>query len=139
MALKTNWVASDPGVLGWMNELSTLTNQLTDGTGWRNIASLLVAGSGTATNVQVIRRGTRVTVRMLGATTTNLNLLAGLPVGWRPATNVSFKLLGVDIIVGSAGSINFLTNVAMSALSWTEFSYEAAGAFPTTGLPGVAI
>lgn len=139
MTAATNYTAGDArSISGAMNTVGTDSNSTLDGTGWRNITTYLASGA-SSTTVHIIRRGYEVKVRALGAATTSLNWITGLPVGWRPPANTSTKVLGADLIIGTAGSINFLANATLSASTWIEFTYEASGAFPTSGLPGTAV
>ena len=131
MALATDYGPNDARSLsGAINAANTLINQLTDGTGWRNVLTLVEAGA-SSTAVQMIRRGNEVTVRALAASPNSaLRWISNLPAGWRPAANTSKKVLGADIIIGSGGFINFVANTPTSSQTWIEFTYEVPGAFP---------
>lgn len=144
MALPTNIVAGSTGHVGHTIEVHTKVNEMYDGTGWRNLASTLINGW-TATKIQIIRRGWRVTLIIRGLTSTSgtgtTQIVSSLPLGFRPgAALVRFPTADNSqfyIDIGGQVTAPVTVSTPGGADIWIE--WDAVGALPTTGLPGVAV
>lgn len=147
MALKTDWAAGNAGLVAWMNDISTIVNQNTDGTGKRNIANLLVNGYTLAANgfIRIERIGPRVYLSikgLVGPGTGTATYLSGLPVGWRPVSDEYRRPLGdgQSFTIGAAGSLGAPITVATSTSSAIELEWMASGTFPAVvNYPGTAV
>lgn len=151
MSLPIDFTPSDARSLsGHLNAIATLVNQLVDGTGWRNVSSLLSNGA-TASRVLIRRKGDVVTLRVRGlkgnSTAAAINWLTGLPSGWAPAYDLYFRVLGArvsttgnpvtavttindQITVGAGGQLGCPGDLQSSTGADFEISWVANGGFP---------
>lgn len=155
-----NRAPGEAGLSAAVSALEVTVKQNTEGTGWRNIASL-VTGGATVAGLKIIRIGPIVYLRILdlrgnAGTSAGINFVTGLPVGWRPADGLYERPLGTRIVtvgnpvtsvtatsdqitIGNAGSFGCNGDIDTSDTSWLEVRWVASGNFPTTNLPGTAI
>lgn len=144
MALPTNIVAGGTGHVAHTNEVHLRTNENYDGTGWRNLASTLNSGW-TATKIQIIRRGWRVSLIIRGLAATSgsgsTQIMTSLPVGFRPAAAlVRYPTAdNSQFIIDIGGQVVAPVTVSTPAGADIWIEWDASGTLPTTGLPGVAV
>jgi len=144
MVLPTSVVAGGTGHLAHSNEAYLRINEFYDGTGWRNLASTLNSGV-TASKIQIIRRGWRVTliIRNLVFTsgTGTVQIMTSLPVGFRPAAAlVRYPTAdNSQFYIEVGGQVTVPVTVSTPVGADIVIEWDAAGTLPTTGLPGVAV
>lgn len=127
-----------------LDDIKTEHNHLYDGTGWRDISSLLSNGW-TATRVRLIRRGNRAILKVAGldGTAATASTILTATVGFRPGFDKRDAFW--SNVTPSALFINANGGITTAARSSTgsqeqEWSWEVGGsslAWPTV-LPGVA-
>lgn len=120
-------------------------NKLYDGTGWRDVSSLLSNGW-TATRIRLIRRGNRAILKVAGldGTLATASTIITVPVGFRPGFDKRDTFW--SNVTPSALFENANGGITTAARSSTgsqeqEWSWEVGGSsidWPTV-LPGVAI
>lgn len=142
--LPTNIVNNGTGHLAHTNEVHLRINELYDGTGWRNLSSTLINGW-TASKIQIIRRGWRVTliIRNLVSTsgTGTTQIMSSLPVGFRPAAAlVRYPTAdNSQFYIEIGGQVTAPVTVFTPVGADIVIEWDAVGALPTTGLPGAQV
>jgi hypothetical protein len=147
MPLDTNFTASTTNPAEKVNATNVAVNRLTDGTGWRDITSLLINGW-VADRVWLIRRGNRVILKfsnLNGTAATGSTIIATATLaGFRPAADTHVTAWSnatpYAVFVGFSSGSGGITSAARVSFGSQEqeFIWECSSTWPTS-LPGTAV